>query len=168
MNGANNRAVAPLDLDDTTTVLCILELQQFAYQTEARLAGFREPPLLPDGIPSIRQSGEAFFGMFAGNRESGLQESDAQLIGAISAANRSRTTEICRLMVHPDYMRQGIGSALLEHLLAAYKQSPLFTVTVNARNVPAIALYEKFGFVPANRKELASDLIFIEMQLPAR
>ncbi|MCC2686142.1 MAG: GCN5-related N-acetyltransferase [Paenibacillaceae bacterium] len=71
-------------------------------------------------------------------------------------------------MVHPDFMRQGIASALLEHLLAAYPQSPLFTVTVNARNAPAIALYEKFGFIPVNRKELGSSFLFIEMQLPAR
>jgi ribosomal protein S18 acetylase RimI-like enzyme len=163
MNGVHERAVIPLDLDDTTTVLRILQLQQCAYQTEARLAGFREPPLLPDGIPSIRQSGEAFFGLFTGS-----PESDAQLIGAISAADRGRSTELCRLMVHPDFMRQGIASALLEHLLAAYPQSPLFTVTVNARNAPAIALYEKFGFIPVNRKELGSSFLFIEMQLPAR
>jgi ribosomal protein S18 acetylase RimI-like enzyme len=163
MNGSNERAVVPLDLDDTATVLCILQLQQSAYLTEARLAGFREPPLLADGIPSIRQSGEAFFGIFTGN-----QETEAELIGAISAANRGHSTELCRLMVHPDYMRQGIASALLKHLLASYPQSPLFTVTVNARNAPAIALYEKFGFVSANRKQLAPTLIFIEMQLPAR
>jgi ribosomal protein S18 acetylase RimI-like enzyme len=163
VNDANKRPIVPLDLDDTTAVLCILQLQLFAYHTEARLAGFREPPLLPDGIPSIRQSREAFFGMFSGNR--GF---DAQLIGAISAADRSRSTEICRLMVHPDFMRQGIAGALLEHLIAAYSQSSMFTVTVNARNAPAIALYEKFGFAPINRKELGPGLLFTEMQLPAR
>jgi ribosomal protein S18 acetylase RimI-like enzyme len=162
---ARNRTVVPLDLDDTTIVLRVLQLQLLAYQTEARLAGFREPPLLPDGILSIRQSGEVFSGMFD---VTGKRESSRELIGAISTANRGHATEICRLMVHPEFMRQGIAGALLKNLLTACSASPLFTVTVNARNAPAIALYEKFGFKPVNRKELGPGLLFLEMQLPAR
>jgi [ribosomal protein S18]-alanine N-acetyltransferase len=54
------------------------------------------------------------------------------------------------IATHPDRRRGGIGARLLEHLLAKARstQSALVTLEVRKSNRPAIALYERYGFVP--------------------
>ena len=51
--------------------------------------------------------------------------------------------------VHPSRRRQGLGRALLAHVLAEATAlgAPRATLEVRASNAPAIALYEGGGFV---------------------
>jgi ribosomal protein S18 acetylase RimI-like enzyme len=55
---------------------------------------------------------------------------------------------LARLATHPEYQRQGIGSALLNDLLTQLKQRGATRITVNTQqeNQASISLYEKFGF----------------------
>ncbi len=51
------------------------------------------------------------------------------------------------LIVHPQFQGQGIGTALLTHLLIDARQlAHRMTLEVRASNYPALALYKKFGF----------------------
>lgn len=51
------------------------------------------------------------------------------------------------LIVHPQFQGQGIGTALLAHLLTHVRQvAHRMTLEVRASNQPALALYQKFGF----------------------
>ena len=56
--------------------------------------------------------------------------------------------EITNVAVHPDCRGLGIADRMLEKLLSesAEKGMTAFTLEVRAGNVPAISLYEKFGF----------------------
>ncbi|MBO9598346.1 MAG: GNAT family N-acetyltransferase, partial [Cohnella sp.] len=72
------------------------------------------------------------------------------LLGAIAYEQEEEGRYVvCRLMVNPVYFRQGVGSKLLAHLLHAFPGA-YWSVTAEARNQPALALYEKAGF---SRKE---------------
>jgi ribosomal-protein-alanine N-acetyltransferase len=53
------------------------------------------------------------------------------------------------IAIHPDVRRRGIGRRLLDHLLelARARASALVTLEVRRSNVPAIAMYERAGFV---------------------
>jgi ribosomal-protein-alanine N-acetyltransferase len=53
--------------------------------------------------------------------------------------------------VHPSWRRQGVGLALLAHVLAegAALGAPRATLEVRASNLPAIALYAAGGFIRA-------------------
>ncbi|MNJ78717.1 Acetyltransferase (GNAT) family protein [compost metagenome] len=62
--------------------------------------------------------------------------------------------EITRLMVHSEYLRQGVGSALLEYVLDSDPNISSFVVTAGIANIPAVRLYEKYGFA-------ASDIISV-------
>jgi ribosomal protein S18 acetylase RimI-like enzyme len=57
---------------------------------------------------------------------------------------------LARLATHPDFQRQGIGSALLRDLLIQFKQRGAVRITVNTQqeNLTSISLYEKAGFTP--------------------
>ncbi len=56
--------------------------------------------------------------------------------------------------VHPAWRRQGVGRALLTHVLAVADDigAPNVTLEVRASNTAAIALYENAGFTPAGRR----------------
>lgn len=53
--------------------------------------------------------------------------------------------DIMRVAVLPDYRRLGIGRALLEECFSANKLDAVF-LDVRENNIPAIKLYESFGF----------------------
>lgn len=72
--------------------------------------------------------------------------------GSFSCNTRPRTAHWGEvgLSVRKAYWRQGIGSRLLSRLIDFAKNTAhaeMMTLHVRADNVPAIALYEKYGFV---------------------
>ena len=56
--------------------------------------------------------------------------------------------DIMNIVVKKDFRNNGIGSLLLDYLISYSKSINLKTITleVNEINIPAIKLYEKFGF----------------------
>lgn len=58
------------------------------------------------------------------------------------------------IFVYPGFQRQGIGQTIMEYLLNWAKQTPgveKIELLVRATNKPAIALYQKFGFLEEGR-----------------
>lgn len=74
-----------------------------------------------------------------------VYEKDEKIIGFIDYIKLYETVEILYLVVDIDYRRKGIGTKLIEALLAGVdiKKGIL---EVRTSNIPAIALYEKNGF----------------------
>ena len=62
--------------------------------------------------------------------------------------------DIADIAVRADRRRQGIGRALLEHLLATARAEGVRDVTLEVRpsNIAARALYEAFGFCEEGRR----------------
>ena len=62
---------------------------------------------------------------------------------------------ISNVAVHPDVRRRGIGDRLIERLtaLARMRSLAFATLEVRAGNAPAIALYQKHGFLPVGRRK---------------
>ena len=54
------------------------------------------------------------------------------------------------LFVHPTYMKQGVGKALLNFAISVCK---ITEVDVNEQNIEALAFYKRFGFEPFERYE---------------
>ena len=58
------------------------------------------------------------------------------------------------IAVAPDARRRGVADALLGALTGFGREHlALLTLEVRASNAPAIALYEKYGFVPVGRRK---------------
>jgi [ribosomal protein S18]-alanine N-acetyltransferase len=71
-----------------------------------------------------------------------------EAIGFCSCWRVLDEVHINNLAVLPEHRRSGVASALLERVLrdGAAKGAGLATLEVRASNVPALRLYEKFGF----------------------
>ncbi|MCL9781640.1 GNAT family N-acetyltransferase [Vibrio sp. S4M6] len=111
----------------------ILELSYAAYQQEASLLKLSHFPPLSETIDSILNAHSVFHGM----------EQNDQLVGVIEL-EQGNIYQVNRLVVHPEYFRQGIGRSLLTHSLS---NTNTYQVTTAIANTPAINLYESFGFV---------------------
>ncbi|PDM41826.1 GNAT family N-acetyltransferase [Parageobacillus yumthangensis] len=114
----------------------VLLLQFRSYAVEARLIGFPDLPPLQDTVATLRRCGERFFGYMK----------LGQLAGAISYERTEKTIHICRLMVDPDFFRQGIASALIEFVCRKERDAHEIIVMTGSANTPALRLYERHGF----------------------
>ena len=65
-------------------------------------------------------------------------------VGAL-VLDRAENELVC-LYVHPEYHRLGVGKATVDFAVAALAQTREMKVTVLYDNVPALRLYEAFGF----------------------
>ncbi|MEK8132256.1 GNAT family N-acetyltransferase [Paenibacillus filicis] len=151
--------IRPVDMDNLQELLPLLELQQQAYRIEAELVGFEEIPPLLDSPQELRESGESFFGYYE----------DEKLLGAISCKQSARELTICRMMVHPDRFRQGIAGALLRHVEAIAIPGCAIAVATGTTNTPAVALYEKHGFMASRMQLIAPGITmthFIKLAEP--
>lgn len=115
-----------------------------------RLAWPEEPDtFIPDGEHAWRLWCEYATILIA---ESSGEDQQSKLAGALLMfPTNSEETILHKIMVHPDFRGQGIGSALMKQALQTATEVVL--LTVNPDNTPAVRLYESFGFQIRTRIE---------------
>lgn len=125
------------------TAECIHAIQLAAYTQEAKLLGAADFPPLRRSVADIQASAEQFFGAY-------LSEA---LVGAVAVEPAETFGELCisSLVVAPAAQRSGVGSALLRELLRRFPAQALI-VSTGVANIPALALYERFGFAERGRR----------------
>ncbi|MCY9375388.1 GNAT family N-acetyltransferase [Bacillus sp. T17B1] len=127
----------------------IIAVQQPAYIKEAELIGF-------DGIPALQEKAkdiQASHEQFAGYRK------DGKLIGVISYEINMHHLTICRLVVHPDGFRKGIGRALLQFVIDQNENAEKIEVVTAEKNTPAVSLYTQAGFQKTETVKAAEGLL---------
>jgi phage replication-related protein YjqB (UPF0714/DUF867 family)/N-acetylglutamate synthase-like GNAT family acetyltransferase len=116
----------------------ILALQKLAYRSEAEIYNdFNIPPLLQT-LESIEKDFENQFFLKAVFRE--------KIIGSVRAYTKEKTCYVGRLIVHPDFQNQGIGTKLMNEIEKIFnhcKRFELFTGDKSERN---LCLYQKLGY----------------------
>ncbi|AEI44683.1 GNAT family N-acetyltransferase [Paenibacillus mucilaginosus] len=140
--------IVRLDLTDPETARNLLKVQIPSYLVEAELIGFHGIPALNDTVESLAQSGETFYGYFAGG----------ELAGAAAYELDGGTMEITRLVVHPKFFRRGIGGSLIRFLLELNLGVKGYRVSTGAKNGPAKRLYTNCGFKEAGELEVAPEV----------
>jgi ribosomal protein S18 acetylase RimI-like enzyme len=143
-----------LNLRELDEVHSLLDVQRLAYSVEAILIAFYDIPPLKDTLQSLQSSKETFYGYFL----------DEELNGAISYTRQANEVNICRLVVHPKTFRQGIASALVEHVLVTENDASRFTVSTGLKNLPAVKLYKKYGFVEIGTTEVSSGVFIVHFE----
>ncbi|PKR83755.1 GNAT family N-acetyltransferase [Heyndrickxia camelliae] len=143
--------IALLKIDNQKIAEEILHVQLPAYGVEANLMNFHDIPPLHDTVDSILGSEETFYGYWK----------EGKLAGVISVEENKQHLQICRLVVHPAYFRQGIGKQLVQFIFETYKHIHRFVVSTGEQNVPAIKLYGTFGFKEFNKIEISANIFII-------
>jgi len=133
----------------------ILVLQRLAYQTEAELLNDYDIPPLKQTISEIRD--EYAKGVILKAVENG------RIIGSVRACREGGTVFIGKLMVHPDYRKRGIGTALLRAAETACP-SGRYELFTSVKSLNNIRLYEKSGYRRFKEKDAAPGLRFVYLE----
>ena len=134
----------------------ILELQKLAYQSEAELYGdFRIPPL----IQTIDELKRDFTDKVFLKAQLG-----GSIVGSARGYQAGDTCYIERLIVHPDYQRQGIGTALMNQLESCFEQVQRFELFTGDKSDRNIRLYDRLGYRIFKSEEINSNLSFVFME----
>ena len=133
----------------------ILQLQYLSYQSEAALFGSRD-------IPPLKQTLDEVIAEYNNGIVLKMTDNDV-IVGSIRAKERNGTVYIGKLMVHPDYRRNGYGTKLLTEIEKYFpdKRYELFTSTRSTGN---IRLYRNLGYKMFDRKAITDELQFVYME----
>ena len=83
-----------------------------------------------------------------------VYEKEEKIVGFISATVFYDTCDILSLVVDPNYRNKMVASNLITYLISEGGENlKLVTLEVAAHNIPAINLYEKFGFEIVHTRE---------------
>lgn len=134
----------------------ILSLQYLAYQSEARLLNNYEIQPLTQTLEEVLLEFEK------GTFYQAVNEKN-ELIGSVRGFVDNDTLYIGKLIVHPDYQGNGIGTALLKEIEKDNSglRQELFTSDQSLRN---LRLYKRLGFVQFKNKPLSKDLNLVFME----
>lgn len=136
--------------------VAILELQKLAYQSEAKLYNdFSIPPLL--------QTLDELRGNFACKVFLKTQVEE-KIVGSVRGYQAGDTCYIERLIVHPDYQGQGIGTTLMEKIELCFSQVQRFELFTGHKSERNIHLYEMLGYKIFKGEEINQTLSFVFME----
>jgi len=130
----------------------VLAVQRAAYAIEAELIGYPDLPPLHETLAALQATEEELW----------LCEEDDALVGVVGLEHGEDEMLIARLYVAPACFRRGVGSALVEHALAQAGGRRV-RVGTGARNGPALALYERFGFRRTDEGSATPNLGYVEL-----
>ena len=138
----------------------ILALQRLAYQSEAERYN-------DWSIPPLKQSLEDLQAEFAHAILLKAISDDGRLIGSVRARLRDDVCAIGRLIVHPDYQRQGIGSRLLAAIEAYFPNARCFELFTGSQSLDNLRLYERAGYRVTRSEALSAAVSITYLEKPA-
>ena len=133
----------------------ILNLQYVSYQKQGAL--FSKP------IPPLTQTLAEVIEEYKNGTVFKMTDENGRIIGSIRTSEQNGTVHIGKLMVHPDFWHQGLGTRLLYEVENQFpgKRYELFTSTRSADN---IRLYKRIGYKEFSREKIDDELEFIHME----
>lgn len=134
----------------------LFALQLMAFESEAEMIGSR-------CVPALLESEEHFRQDFINWMTLKLTDDYEKIVATIRYKKSNGIVEIGRVMVHPDYRREGLAQRLLTEVESrcssvAYE---LYTCTKSWVN---IRLYEKMGYKKCEEAEGEGGLSFVYMR----
>jgi ribosomal protein S18 acetylase RimI-like enzyme len=136
----------------------IYHLQQASYKVERDLIAYPDFPPLRVTATDIQQEDDTFLGVREGEK----------LVGILSYTATSECLDIGRLIVHPSVFRRGIASQLLIAVKARATVQLRLSVSTAENNHPAVALYQKHGYVIHERRTLPDGLALVRLSKDIR
>ncbi len=112
----------------------VVAIERRAFPTPWSLAMFVLELSKPTGIPLVA-------------------EVDGAIAGYLICSHYDTVWHVMDVAVDPVHQRKGIASALLDALIEELREGSRLTLEVRISNAPAIALYERYGFVAVARRK---------------
>jgi ribosomal protein S18 acetylase RimI-like enzyme len=134
----------------------ILALQKLAYQSEAKLQNsFNIPPLTQtlEEIKDEFRSKMVLKAVFGG-----------KIVGSVRAFQKDGVCYIGRLIVHPDFRDQGIGTKLMNKIESVFNVSKRFELFTGYKSVRNIRFYQKLGYRPFKTERIDENLTLMYLE----
>ncbi|MEP0131741.1 MAG: GNAT family N-acetyltransferase [Eudoraea sp.] len=128
---------------------------QASYAIEAKLLNATDFPPLKRTVKEFLDSKNAFYGYYV----------EDTLAGVVEVKADESNTHIQSLVVHPNFFRQRIGSALVQFVLDTYTTKTI-TVETGLANEPAKDLYYGFHFRKVREYDTTNGIRKIAFLLP--
>jgi ribosomal protein S18 acetylase RimI-like enzyme len=135
----------------------ILFLQKLCYLSEAEIySDYTIPPLIQT-LDEIKADFNNYY--FLKVVEKG------RIIGSVrSRISSPGTCYIGRLIVHPDFQNQGIGTQLMNEIEEIFNQCQKWELITGHLSKKNIKLYEKLGYDIVRKEKLTSDLNLVYLE----
>jgi len=134
----------------------LLHLQRLAYVSEAELyQDYSIPPLLEtlDGLLEEMRH-HLFLKVHA----------EGRIIASVRARLAEKTCIIERLIVHPEFQKQGLGTQLMQELEASFPHAQRFELFTGHLSESNLRLYRKLGYIEFRRQTVTPKLIFVFLE----
>ncbi len=140
---------------ESAVAVQIHSLFQDSYRVEAKLIGAKDFPPLKRSATDIADCRSSFIGLW---------KHDVLAAVAKVSMNAESELSIDSLVVAPRHFRQGCASKLLEFVLNDFDWKTVLVETAG-KNVPAIRLYEKFGFIQEKIGQTKQDIHIVTFRI---
>ena len=125
----------------------ILALQKIVYQNEAEM--YDDWSLAP-----LRQTLEEMRADFE-NRVFIKAVVGGKIVGSVRGYMEGDTAHVTRLIVHPYFWRQGIGTRLVQEVEACFPQAHRFETFTGQKSRHTMEPYQKLGYVPVRQEKVS-------------
>ena len=129
----------------------ILTLQRFCYISEAEIySDYTIPPLIQT-LDELKAEFKNYYFLKAVD--------DGKTIGSVRARiSQPGTCYIGRLIVHPDFQNQGIGTALMDEIEKIFHECERWELMTGHLSKKNVKLYENLGYNIFKAEELTPNL----------
>ena len=134
----------------------ILALQKLAYQSEAKIYN-------DFNIPPLHQNLDEIKAEFADQRFLKVCEK-GRIVGSVRAYIKDETCFIGKLIVHPEYQKQSIGTKLLQEIENAFDHVTRYELFTGHKSWKNLYLYKKNGYKIFRRQQVTDGLTIVFME----
>jgi ribosomal protein S18 acetylase RimI-like enzyme len=134
----------------------ILDLQKTSYKSEAELYH-------DHNIPPMTQTLQEMKDDFLYKKFLKVTEGD-KIIGSVRAFEKDGTCHVGRLMVHPDFQNQGIGTKLLQEIEDLFDTCKRFELFAGSKSKKNIIFYEKLGYKTFKTEKINENVSLVYME----
>lgn len=134
----------------------ILSLQKLAYQSEGEIYHDYTIPPLTQTLDEIQKDFENQLFLKAIKEE--------RIIGSVRAFLKEGTCYIGRLIVHPDFQNQGIGTQLMKRMEEIFNAAQRFEIFTGHRSERNLYLYGRLGYQRFKTHKASENLTLVYLE----
>ncbi len=134
----------------------ILKLQKLAYISESEIYNDYNIPPLTQTLPEVLDDFKNYIVLKAVLR--------GVIIGSVRGQLNRDFVYIARLMVHPDFQNQGIGTRLMKAIEKEFPQVKKFALGTGYRSERNLYLYHKLGYKDIESERFDDRITMIHLE----